>query len=158
MAEKSITFKDKKVKKFFKQLSENVDDIEKKNKVFWGALSAVAFRDVLDHFSKEQGESGPWKKWSSIYTAHMQRIGRASNKKLQFSGQLRQNVRLADSSSRIKQGQLLFNPAQTKKGFPYAKAHDEGGRKLPKRDYMWLSDKALNQMSVIMAEHTLKGV
>jgi hypothetical protein len=153
-----IKFNHKAVKKFFKRIRKNADEINKKDRAFWGSLSAIAFRDVIKHFEAERGPSDKWKKWSKIYREHMQSIGKGGNKILQDTGHLRQNVRLADTSSRIRQGQLLYNPAKTKGGFPYAYAHDTGGPKLPQREFMWLSDKALNQMSVIMAEHTLKGI
>lgn len=156
MAENGIEINDRAVRKFFARVINNVNDIKEKDKVFWGALSAIAFKDVLDHFNKEQSPSGKWQKWSQIYADHMSRIGRSSNKILQFNGFLRQNVRIADTRTRMKQGQLLYNPAQTKSGFPYAHAHNEGDG-MPKREFMWISDNALTGMSKIMAEHTLKG-
>ena len=41
---------------------------------------------------------------------------------------------------------VWFNDARTSKGFPYAFAHNEGGPKLPKRDFMWLDDDAINDI------------
>jgi hypothetical protein len=43
---------------------------------------------------------------------------------------------------------LWFNDARTKDGYPYAAGHDKGtaaGKK--QRDFMWLSDKAMDKIS-----------
>jgi hypothetical protein len=43
----------------------------------------------------------------------------------------------------VSDGILWFNNAKTKNNFPYAFAHNTGGPKLPKRDFMWISNGAL---------------
>lgn len=158
MAGEGITFEHEKVKEFFSRISKNVKEIEEKDRVFWVGLQSIAFRDVVDHFEKQQSSTGKWQKWSEIYKKRMIALGKGGNKILQDTGNLRQNIRLADSTNRIKQGQLLFNPAKTKSGEPYAKNHDEGLNGMPQREFMWISDKALNKMSKIMAEYTTKDL
>lgn len=158
MAGEGITFNDRKLKKFFKKIEKNVDEISDHGKVFWGALQAVALKDVINHFEKETGPKKKWAKWSDLYAAHMAKAGKSGNKILQDSGNLRQRIMNADSTTRIKQGQLLYNPAKTKGDFDYAKAHDEGRDTLPQREFMWLSKRALSRMSKVMAAHTLRDV
>jgi phage gpG-like protein len=72
------------------------------------------------------------------------KIGRAGNKKLQFSGKLRQSF--TPQSFRTAPNQIIFfNNAQTKGGYAYAAGHDEGGStpgRPPKRKFMWLSKQA----------------
>jgi hypothetical protein len=41
---------------------------------------------------------------------------------------------------------IWYNEEKTSKGFPYAEAHNEGGGKLPQRQFMWISDRALDDM------------
>lgn len=140
-------FENKEVADFLQSLVKKTADVEKQNKAYVGLLSAIIFKDVISHFEQEKGSKGNWKKWSPTYQAHMNEIGRGGNKILQFSGKLRQNFKPTDYKTSAK-GITWFNDAKTKSGFPYAAAHDNGGGKLPQRDFMWLSDKGLEQVSV----------
>jgi len=138
-------FKDKEVQDFLSGLQKNLKGIKDGTKKYAGLLSVIVFRDVTDHFEGQQGSEGAWAKWSESYRKHMASIGRDGNKILQFSGRLRQNFKPTDYKTQTD-GILWFNDAQTKSGFPYAAAHDNGGEKLPKRDFMWLSDKAMDNV------------
>lgn len=156
MAQTSIVFRTAKVERFFKQLKKNKDQITDRHKAYWASISIIGFKDVIEHFEKEQGPKGRWKKWSKLYKEHMDKIGKGTNKKLQDTGRLRQSTVIPMRSGEIRKGYLVFNPAQTSKGFPYAYAHDRGGPKLPKREFMWLSLKAMNRISIITANYMLK--
>lgn len=140
------TFEDKDVAAFLKAMKTRLKAVKGSEKKFVGLLSAIVFRDVQGHFNKEMGSEGPWDSWSISYFDYLEKIGRQNNKKLQFSGNLRQNFKATDYRG-TKDGPMWFNDAQTKDGFPYAFAHDEGGDKLPKRDFMWLSDDAVEDIS-----------
>lgn len=137
----TITFDKSQWDRVLKQVQKKWKDIEKR-KEFGGIIQAKVFEDVMSHFDKEAGPSGKWKAWSEVYTEHMKQIGRATNKILQFDGRLRQSF-IPTSWRPQSEGILFYNPAKTKKGFPYAAAHDEGGPKLPQRKFMWISDTAM---------------
>lgn len=143
-----IEFQDATLGKFMRGLSANLKKVENGERKFLALLSAIVFRDVIDHFDKEQGEDQKWAKWSDSYRKHMEEIGRAGNKILQFNGQLRQNFK-PTNVKKSSQGITWFNNAKTKSGFPYAYAHNEGGDVLPKRDFMWASDRAVEDMSQV---------
>ncbi len=141
-----FTFDNKDANEMLKKLASRFKQIDDGHGEFVGILSTVVYRDIMEHFKDEEGSEGPWKPWSKVYQKHMEKVGRAGNKKLQYSGRLRmgvqpQNVRKAPG------GFMWFDNAKTSKGFPYAEAHDEGGKQLPKRDFMWLSDKAMESLS-----------
>lgn len=140
------TFVDKEVSEFLRDMKTRLSKVKGSEKKFVGLLSAMVFSDVMDHFEKEQGSEGPWRAWSISYADHMQKIGRSGNKKLQFTGFMRGSFQPGNYRS-TADGPMWFNPAQTKGGFPYAAAHDEGGDQLPKRDFMWLSDNAVEKIS-----------
>lgn len=142
----SATFEDKDVANFLKSMQKRLAAVKGSEKKFVGLLSAIVYRDVISHFEKEQGSQGPWESWSTSYFNFLEKIGRANNQKLQFTGRLRQNFKPGNYRS-TKEGPLWFNDAKTKSGFPYAFAHDEGGPRLPKRDFMWLSDDAVEDIS-----------
>jgi phage gpG-like protein len=112
---------------------------------FGGIVSSIVYADIMEHFAKERGPEGKWTKWSDTYADHMKRIGRAGNKLLQFNGNLRQKF-LPQNWKGTSDGILFFNNAQTKSGFPYAFAHDEGGPKLPQRKFMWISPRAMSKI------------
>ena len=144
MADVAAEFDSKELTAFLKQVQDNYRKLTKNDIDIWKAFSAIAFADVIKHFEQEAGPTGRWTKWSDLYEKHLNRIGRGGNKILQFSGRMRGSIQMTNEASRARNGILLFNPAQTSRGFPYAKAHNEGGPKLPKRQYFWLSDRAMD--------------
>lgn len=143
-------FEDKELRKFLQNMDERLKNIKDGKRQYMGLLSAIIFKDVTEHFEKEEGPDGKWKPWSKIYRDHMNEIGRGGNKILQFDGRLRQTFKPTNTRSN-SEGISWFNNAKTKGGFPYAAAHDEGGGSLPAREFMWASDGALEKM----AEQTL---
>lgn len=148
MAEQSIEaiFNDKEVISFFKFIQTNLKKVKNGEKKFVGLLSAIVYEDIINHFQKEEGQDGPWQSWSPSYAEQMERIGRGGNQILQFSGKLRQNFK-PRNVRKVSGGLLWYNDAQTKSGFAYAAAHDEGGPELPQRNFMWLSDDGAEKIS-----------
>jgi phage gpG-like protein len=139
-----LSFESEQWQKVIKRLDKKWDDI-KNRKEFGGIIAASVYKDVMEHFDQEKGPDGKWISWSEAYAAHLQKIGRGGNKILQFSGNLRQ--RFTPQSWRSKaEGVLFFNNAKTKSGYAYARGHDEGQGKLPKRSFMWLSSKAIDSI------------
>lgn len=145
MTSAEIVIDDAEVRKFLAGVSKRADQISKKDKAVIGLLSAIVYRDVIQHFEREEGPEGAWNGWSPSYTKFMASIGRSGNKKLQFSGRLRQAFQPTNVRT-TAEGIAWFNPAKTAKGFPYAAAHDEGGGRLPQRRFMWLSGEAFSDI------------
>lgn len=140
-------FEDKEVRKFLTNITKKLDDINGKKSKYVGLLSGIIFKDVISHFQDEKGPKGKWQKWSPTYQEYMESIGRGGNQILQWSGRMRQNFKPTDVKT-TREGILWFNDAKTKTGFPYAAAHDNGEGKLPQREFMYLSDKGTDQVSV----------
>lgn len=146
MAERpEVKFNHKKFDEFVKRTRKSVEDVKDANKEFRGAIASIVFRDLISHFTNESGPTGKWKGWSPAYKIRQASRGRSMI--LQDSGFLRQNLtpinQNSDSRITSRKGELIFfNPAKTKKGFPYAYAHDTGGPKLHQRQFMWLSKPA----------------
>lgn len=112
-----------------------------------GIISANVFRDIMAHFDQEEGPGGEsWAGWSEIYSEHMAKTGRAGNKILQDRGRLRQSFTPTNYKT-VTGGVVFYNAARTSEGFPYAAAHNEGGRKLPQREFMWLSEVAMEEIA-----------
>mgnify|MGYP003609601974 CR=1 FL=1 len=152
-----ITFDSDKARRFFRQVHTNVKEISQAHRSYVDAISVLVFQDVMDHFKREQGSDGKWKNWSKLYAERMAALGKGGNKKLQDSGRLRQSFMPKNYRAKST-GIQWYNPAKTKAGFPYAAAHDLGGDVLPKRDFMWLSNKALQRISQLTAEYMMKGL
>jgi len=140
-----LKFQSEKAKKFMDDIVKGVSGVEAKSKPFMDTLSAIVFSDIIDHFENEKGPNGKWKMWSRFYAERMARTGKGGNKILQDSGRLKGAFK-PSNMRRQRDGILWFNNAKTSKGFPYASAHDEGGPKLPQRQFMWLSDKAISNI------------
>lgn len=145
-------FDDKEFAEFLQKLKKNSVTLAQGSKNLAGAISANVFRDIMAHFDTEMGDDQtPWQQWSAIYGEHMYLLGKSGNKILQDTGRLRQSF--LPGNYRIKDGGIVFyNPAKTESGFPYASAHDKGGKRLPQREFMWLSGIAMEEI----AEVTLK--
>ena len=164
-------FDDKQVQEFLAEMAKKLRYVKDGSKEYAGLLSATVFQDIMEHFSREEGSTGPWQNWSKSYMDaiaglyYYRRIGgktvkistegmknppkppRKPGKKLQATGRLRNSFKPRNYRS-TSAGILWYNNAVTKDGFPYAFAHNEGGDKLPKRDFMWLSDPAMEKISL----------
>lgn len=151
-----VEFQDSEVKKMLEDLTRHVQDFKLKRKGIVSLMSAVVFSDVMDHFSKEQGSESKWKEWSYLYDRAMARRGRSGNKILQDSGQLRQHFK-PGSNRLVNEGILWYNNAKTKSGAPYAYYHNDGIGKMPTRDFMWLSDKAISKLEVELLQYLMEG-
>ena len=127
-----------------KKLKRKYKDIEDR-KEFGGIVSSVVYKDIMEHFDKEKGPDGKWQKWSDVYEKHLKKIGRSGNKILSFSGKLRQAF-LPTNYKSMPEGVLFFNRVK------YAKRHDEGLAKMPKRKFMYLSPAGIKSL----VEQTLK--
>jgi hypothetical protein len=153
-----VEFDDKEVREFLSNVDKKVKNIKNGKKEYTGLLSIIVYADVMDHFAQEIGSAGPWKKWSPYYKEQMEKKNKGGNKILQDSARMRQNFKPSNVKN-VKNGFLWFNDAQTKSGFPYAAAHDKGGPRLPQRDFMWLSNKAMDKIEIQTLQFILeKGI
>lgn len=141
-----VKFDDERIKDFLKGVHSKLSKAKNGTSEYVGLISANVFADVMDHFSSETGSDGKWQPWSKIYKEHLNEIGRGGNKILQWNGRLRQSFKPTDYKASTR-GITWFNDARTKSGFPYAAAHDEGGGSLPAREFMWLSQGALEKIA-----------
>lgn len=154
MLDISVFPDDKVARRWMAQLVARIAKTQAGARDYANLLSTVVFRDIIGHFEQEEGSKGPWTAWADVYADHMQRIGKGGNKILQDSGRLRQAFTPASWRS-VSEGILWYNPARTRSGFPYAKAHDDGGKILPKRDFMWLSDDARERLAGLTLQYIL---
>lgn len=140
-----VVFEDESVRELLEGLIMRTKEFKERDRKIIGILSSVVYRDIIQHFDRQESSEGPWPKWSASYTKFMSSIGKGGNKLLQDSGRLRQAFQPV-SVRKTNEGLLWFNNAKTASGFPYANAHNEGGKRLPKREFMWISDSALSEM------------
>jgi phage gpG-like protein len=142
-------FKDAGIRAYLSGLSQRHKQLDEKDRKVVAIMSAIVFRDVMDHFAQEQGPEGKWAPWSPKYRRHMHSIGKGGNKILQDSGRLRQSFNMAKWKT-TGDGIVWFNNAKTKSGAPYAKIHDEGGKYHPQREFMFLSNKAVEDIEAAL--------
>lgn len=156
-----VKFDDKAAREFFRDIKKNIDDVAKRRDAYVGSISIYVFRSIMEAFTKQIGPEGPWKDWSDAYAAHQAKRGRSQSKNmLKDSGNLRKQIIPIKSNGNYKlipDGVMWFNNAQTKRGFPYAYAHNVGGEVLPKREFMWLTDKYADIISRVTAAYMLEG-
>lgn len=151
-----VTFQDAEIKKMLKDMSRNLDAFKKKKAPVVGLMSAHIFKDIMEHFAKEEGEDEAWQEWSEKYAIAMAKRGKGGNKILQDTGRLRQNFKPTSYRS-VSQGILWFNNAKTKSGAPYAYYHNEGIGPQPKREFMWLSTRAMSKIEEDLVNFMLES-
>ena len=150
----NVALQDAEAQKWLQKAIKKVQSAKDGGREFGMALSAHVFADVIDHFEKEEFLPLPTAPWSAFYREMMDASGKGGNKLLQDSGRLRQSF-LPTNYRKVAEGIQWFNPAKTKSGFPYAYAHNEGGPKLPQRNFMWLSDSASERIAETSLRYVL---
>lgn len=152
------TIQARKLRNWLLGKEKKVKEVKTHDRKFIGTVSAIVFKDVMDHFEKEAGPNGRWDSWSNSYQKKMDRRGFGGNLILQFNGRLRNSFQ-PTNFRKAPDGIVWFNPAKTKSGFPYAFHHDEGrsSRNGP-RQFMWLSDKAMDHIGKATLGHIMKEV
>jgi phage virion morphogenesis protein len=102
-------------------------------------IQVEVFKDIADHFRREEGPEGRWQQWSDGYKKYRQSIGKGSGKILQLTGRLRNSTVLGGKSDdEIR----WINKTE------YAGKHQWGTAGMPQRKFLWVSDKALETMAV----------
>ncbi len=152
MAEVSVArFQDEEVRKFLRDLDKRTKDIEGGRGKVARMLGAIVYRDIIDHFEKEEGPDGDWAPWSDKYARFMERIGKSGNFILRDTGKMYNTMTPIKTGGNFKKtsaGFLWFNP------LPYSGAHEYGSKakNIPSRSFMWLSDLAMREIE----DQTLK--
>lgn len=171
-----IGFRHKSVQTALKSIDQHIKKIENLRKEYVVGISAVVYRDIMEHFDMEMGDNGRWPEWSQAYTQHMIKKGKGANFILRDTGRLRNNFKKT-SYRKTSQGLLWYNDAKSvakkgkgkkkkggsKGGWPYAWMHNTGGEnehgvKMPERRFMWISDAAMEKVATLTAEFTLRGL
>jgi len=137
---------------YMKDVTNRVSDWKKANEY----IAARGWKDVMDHFSKEEGPDGKWKSLSE-WTLRARRKGKGSGtaRILQDTGTMRRSVKFRGTSS----------DAEVYTGIEYAATHQYGrtariGKRsitIPKRPFLWLSDKARKAIGDISLNYIIRG-
>lgn len=166
-----------KVNKELKKISKKAKNL----RPFFRDSELLIFRDVQDHFRKEQNSNGTrWKRRKKTtdlnYDANPSSKFRSSNKVLSLNDDLRKVIRFHDNKSagvgsRLKYsklhndgGRVASKTIKPKKGKTlswigadgirrFSKGHRVKGFKMPKREFMWLSNKAGKKILDLIERH-----
>lgn len=108
------------------------------NRLQMNVVSEMAKKDVLDHFNKEQGPTGRWKPTK-----------KGKGKILQDTGRLKSSIKGKSSSRK----------AEVSTNVSYAGVHNFGssGRNIPKRKFLWISQKAKIIIAKFIASRIVKA-
>jgi hypothetical protein len=137
-------FDDSNWQRFLKGLGSKINRIQY-NKEFGGFVAVRFAQDYEAHFQEQKGPDGKWDAWSKAYAEHMRSIGKGSKKILEGNRGIYKGYK-ASNWRGVSAGVIVFNNAQTKDGFAYAKHHDEGRSSWMgnPRPFMWISNKAID--------------
>jgi len=149
-------FRDINIKSILNKMSSRLSDAQRDDLA--KAMSPIVFRDIIGHFSKQQGPKGRWAPWSPRYRMQMIRRKRGGNKILQDSGKLRNSMIPVSQGRNVSARRdkiTWYTNAKTQTGFPYAYHHDEGAKVT--RPFMWASDKAMDTIARVAATLIAEG-
>ena len=140
-----VTFDDREWQKMLNTINKNVTNPKPFLKAAFGTRG---FKDIIDHFQNERGPDGAWAEWAESTKAK-----RGNGKKLQDTGNLRQNFLPGNIRDQGKNSIVFFNST------PYASTHDLGNpnRNIPQREFMYLSNKAQEDMLKIILDLVVKS-
>ena len=153
MENAQVTFDSKEWENLFKRIGAKLDKVYP---ILRTAFSVFGIKDIVQHFSDEQGDDGKWKPRSQYTNMIYDMISsgkksappgisssafRSSNKILQLTRALRQSFIPANIQQKGKSTLLFFSNIE------YSGKHDRGEEGMPKRSFMWLSENAMEYMS-----------
>lgn len=133
--------------RFFKKVDST---LKNPVQVLSAAYGTRGYRDIIDHFEKEEGPNGKWASRSDAtqrsYASRQRSDAKYSpfNKILQLSGDTRKSI---TPTSYKKEGR---DAIKVFAGTNYSGQHDRGEGGLPQRSFMWLSKSALQDMAKII--------
>jgi hypothetical protein len=107
-----VILDDAEVKHFLENIIKKSREMNKQPEIV-GAISAIVFQDIIDHFSKQEGPGGKWPEWSKGHKKRANKAGynEASNM-LKWTGKLRNNT--SKNKARVlTDGIQWFNNAKT---------------------------------------------
>ena len=133
--------KDEELKEFLNNLSGKLKDVSAYLKL---AYATFGFRDIIQHFANEESPEGKWTPWSKTYKDFMTSIGKGGNKLLQDTGMMRQSI----SETSVKKIDSYSVSVFSNK--VYSRAHDEGYKNIPQRQFMWFSDEGMTNMVTLL--------
>lgn len=143
MANFTVEVRNEEILKAFDRLNKRLTNM----KPILDKVSAEMFTDVQDHFSKEVGpKNSKWPELSDKTLARRRKEGKGA-KILQDTGRLKNSF----SHSANKTSAVLINDA-TNKGDLYGAKHNFGLGRMPKREFMYLSDKAERNIISMMLD------
>jgi phage gpG-like protein len=115
--------------------------------------TVIMFRDVIEHFTREEGPSGKWVKLKPA-TAHAfvtEKHRRGYEHILVNKGHLRNSLQGFNAPK--GGGEIGTNYAKIFTNVEYASAHQEGTKFIPQRKFMWLSEKAKDDIVTIFKNY-----
>lgn len=141
------------------------------NRAMLGKMAVLGFKDIQQHFRDERGPHGKWPSLSpNTVSARRKGSGRTGKRRskikskfktrmLQDTGRLRNSFMPTGGRRRfLPNSVVLFTDVE------YAGIHNFGGKagrnqsvKIPKREFMWISESAKRQMGEIARRHVIHG-
>lgn len=141
MADQVAEFKDKKLKKYLKDLDKRFKNVKDAKKKYIGIISSNVYEDIINHFDKQMGPDGKWAPLQPQYAAWKKK--KRKTKILVLSGAMRKGftpIKRGANFRKVSGGILWFNPKK------YSGKHDRG-EGVPKRSFMWLSSKGFEKIA-----------
>jgi len=133
-----ISLKTKQIEQSLDKIDRAANRLKNDKRVLFMKWSIFGFKDIVQHFKDQTGPAGRWKSLSPV-TIRMRRKGKGkgSAKILQDSGELKKSLMPGIGLKDFQGSKVILYT-----NIPYAKKHDEGFGRIPKREFMWLGRDA----------------
>lgn len=118
-------------------INKTIDYLKNPKKTFQqGSLAMM--KDVSEHFTNEKGESGHWRPLSEITLKRRKKGGKSKygDRILRDSGTLWRSIGADAGKDFMEVGSTI----------PYAAVHNYGYKKIPQRDFLWLSQTSIDRI------------
>ncbi|MCK5358328.1 MAG: hypothetical protein KAJ48_08025 [Elusimicrobiales bacterium] len=172
MAKAITKFDNREWRQFTRKILSNLSN---KANLLKLAFMTHGFKDIDEHFEKQQGPKGKWRKRKPATQKRYSKINSGawktpkfasrasfnpSNKLLQMTGKLRGSILPTNIRSTGRDSIIIFSNSD------YSKIHDEGGTfkafgkytaKMPKRKFMYSSKNAIRCMQGTIMRTVLSG-
>lgn len=149
---------------FFSMVGKSLKD---PTRILQAAFATRGVRDIVEHFDDEKGENGSWPKRAQSTQNRYAMIGSGawkgprgvaraafnpSNKLLVMTGAMRKSLLPGRLERSVRK--FAANAIQVFSGSPISGYHDDpaAGSSVPQRDFMYLSDRAQDDIGRIVLD------
>lgn len=129
-------FESKQMEEYLSKLQKKIKETKGGSSALQKRMSPIVFSDIIKHFENKEGPDGAWEPWGEARQKQYDREGKGEL--LRYNGTLMNSLQPGSGKTQANaEFMRWYTPVE------YSNVHNEGTDKVPKREFMWISDDAL---------------